>query len=42
MLDNIRKIQVLKIGQFNQKWQMREEKVLMKKANYNWQGLDVA
>ena len=41
-LNNIRKIQVLNIGQFNQIWQMREEKVIMQKPNYNWQGMVVA
>ena len=41
ILTNIRKMQVLKIGQFNQIWQMREEKALMQKPNYNWQDLDV-
>jgi len=35
-------MQVLKIWQFNQKWQTPEEKALMQKTNYNWQGLDVA
>jgi len=42
MLTNIRKMQVLKIRQFNQIWQMREEKVIMQKPNYNWQGMVVA
>ena len=41
-LDNIRKIRVLRIGQFNQIWQMLEERALMLKINYNWQGLDLA
>ena len=41
-LNNIRKMQVLKIEQFNQIWQMLEEKALMQKTNYNWQGLNVA
>jgi len=35
-------MQVLKIGQFNQIWQMLEENALMQKTNQNWQGLDVA
>ena len=37
-LNNIRKIRVLKIAQFTQIWQMLEEKALMQKTNYNWQG----
>jgi len=34
-------MRVLKVGQFNQICQMLEEKALMQKTNYNWQGLDV-
>ena len=41
-LNNIRKMQLFKIGQFNQIWQMLEEKALTQKTNYNWQALDVA
>ena len=40
-LNNIRKTQVLKIGH-NQIGRMLEEKALIEKTNYNWQGLDVA
>jgi len=35
-------MQVLKMGQFNQMWQMLEEKTSRQKTNYNWKGLDVA
>ena len=35
-------MRVSKVGQFNQICQMLEEKALMQKTNYNWQGLDVA
>ena len=41
-ISNIRKMQLLKMGQFNKIWQMPEEKALMQKTNYNWQVLDVA
>jgi len=40
-LNNVRKMQVLNIGQFNEIWQMLEERASRKKTNYNWQGLDV-
>jgi len=35
-------MQLLNVGKFNQIWQVLEEKALMQKRNYNWQGLDVA
>ena len=41
-LNDIGKMKVLKIGQFNQTWQMLEEKAFMQKRKYNYKGLDVA
>jgi len=41
-LNNIRKKQVLRMGQFNQIWQMLEERALMRKTKYNWKSLNVA
>jgi len=35
-------MRVSKMGQFNQIWQMLEEKELMQRTNYNCQDLDVA
>jgi len=41
-LNRIIKMDVSKIGQFNQRLQMLEQKALIQKTNYNWRGLDVA